>query len=90
MVKLGNHDISLKGPFKYLLYNHHNFKLNYENACTVGNTNYNVYAKLIKLTKPFLFYLGSKFIFYNKSCNMNLHINKGRLEMVAYTFTFYI
>ena len=45
---------------------------------------------LIKLTKPFLFYLGSKFIFYNKSCNMNLHINKGRLEGVADTFTFYI
>jgi hypothetical protein len=62
------------------LYNHHNFKLNYENACTIGNTNYNVYAKLIKLTKPFLFYLGSKFIFCNKSCNMDLHINKGRLE----------
>jgi hypothetical protein len=24
--------------------------------------------------------LGSKFIFFNKSCNMDLHINKGRLE----------
>ena len=44
---------------------------------------------LIKLTKPFLFYLGSKFTFYNKNSNRDLHINKCRLEGVVNTFTFF-
>jgi hypothetical protein len=44
----------------------------------------------MKLTKPFLFYLGSNIHVINKNCNKDQNIIKGRLGGVVNTFTLFL